>query len=111
MGAKQGWHSTASCRSRCSTPSVPAPELERFVVDQVKSIGNDTNLLADTLAECRRRKREPAKAHAQIVRRFTVCGCMSVQSSWSSPNRTTSTASLRSEKMTYMAPSWSMVWG
>jgi site-specific DNA recombinase len=48
---KRGWQS-------CPTPSVPAPELERFVVDQVKSIGRDTNLLNETLAECRRQREE-----------------------------------------------------
>jgi site-specific DNA recombinase len=48
---KRGWHV-------CPTPSVPAPELERFVVDQVKGIGKDTDLLADTLAESRRQHGE-----------------------------------------------------
>ena len=48
---KRGWHV-------CPTPSVPAPELERFVVDQVKSIGKDTDLLAETLAESRRQREE-----------------------------------------------------
>jgi len=38
----RGWHN-------CPSPSVPAPELERFVVEQVKAIGKDTNLLAETL--------------------------------------------------------------
>jgi site-specific DNA recombinase len=44
---EHGWNS-------CPAPSVPAPELERFVIDQVKGIGRDTNLLNETLAECRR---------------------------------------------------------
>ena len=48
---KRGWQS-------CPAPSVPAPELERFVVDQVKGIGRDTNLLNETLAECRRQREE-----------------------------------------------------
>ena len=48
---KRGWHV-------CPTPSVPAPELERFVTEQVKGIGKDTNLLAETLTECRRQREE-----------------------------------------------------
>jgi site-specific DNA recombinase len=48
---KRGWHV-------CPTPSVPAPELERFVVEQVKVIGKDTDLLAETLAESRRQREE-----------------------------------------------------
>ncbi len=47
----RGWHT-------CPSPSVPAGELERFVVEQVKGIGRDTDLLADTLAECRRQREE-----------------------------------------------------
>ena len=47
----RGWHN-------CPSPSVPAPELERFVVDQVKAIGKDTNLLAETLEESRRQREE-----------------------------------------------------
>jgi len=47
---EHGWNS-------CPAPSVPAPELERFVVDQVKGIGRDAGLLAATLAECRRADR------------------------------------------------------
>jgi len=47
----RGWHN-------CPSPSVPAPELERFVVEQVKAIGKDTNLLAETLDESRRQREE-----------------------------------------------------
>jgi site-specific DNA recombinase len=47
----RGWHN-------CPSPSVPAPELERFVVEQVKAIGKDTNLLAETLEESRRQREE-----------------------------------------------------
>lgn len=47
----RGWHN-------CPSPSVPAPELERFVVEQVKAIGNDTTLLAETLAESRRQRED-----------------------------------------------------
>ena len=48
---KRGW-------GVCPSPSVPAPELERFVVEQIKCIGNDTDLLAETLAECRHQREE-----------------------------------------------------
>ena len=37
---KQGW-------STCPGPSLPAPELERFVVDQIRAIGQDTGVLRD----------------------------------------------------------------
>ncbi len=37
---KQGW-------STCPGPSLPAPELERFVVDQIRGIGQDTGVLRD----------------------------------------------------------------
>ena len=42
----RGWHN-------CPSPSVPAGELERFVVEQVKGLGRDSELLNETLAECR----------------------------------------------------------
>jgi site-specific DNA recombinase len=58
---KRGWHV-------CPTPSVPAPELERFVIDQVKAIGRDTDLLAETLAECRR-QREDAIGKLDVEKR------------------------------------------
>ena len=47
----RGWHN-------CPAPSVPAPELERFVVDQIKDIGRDADLLADVLKESRRQHEE-----------------------------------------------------
>ena len=50
----RGWHT-------CPTPSVPAPEIERFVVDQIKSIGQDTDLLAETLKQSRRQREEAIK--------------------------------------------------
>jgi site-specific DNA recombinase len=43
---KRGWHN-------CPSKSIPAPEIERFVVDQVRSIGRDSTLLAETLKEAR----------------------------------------------------------
>ena len=38
----------------CPSPSVSAAEIERFVVDQIKGIGRDPELVAATLAEVRR---------------------------------------------------------
>ena len=43
---KRGWHN-------CPSKSIPAPEIEKFVVDQVRCIGKDTGLLAETLKETR----------------------------------------------------------
>ena len=51
----RGWH-------LCPTPSVPAGEIERFVIDQIKSIGRDTDLLAEALNECRRQREEAIAA-------------------------------------------------
>jgi site-specific DNA recombinase len=48
---KEGW---ASCRSK----AVPAVEIERFVVDRIRGIGRDPNLLAAALAEARRRHQD-----------------------------------------------------
>ena len=47
----RGWHN-------CPSPSVPAAELERFVVDQIKCIGKDPGLLAETLEESRCQREE-----------------------------------------------------
>jgi site-specific DNA recombinase len=41
---KRGWHT-------CPSKSIPAGEIERFVVDQIKYIGNDPALLTETLAQ------------------------------------------------------------
>ena len=43
---KRGWHS-------CPSKSIPAGEIEKFVVDQIKGIGQDPALLAETLAVAR----------------------------------------------------------
>jgi len=43
---RRGWHT-------CPSKSVPAPEIERFVVDQVRCIGKDSELLAETLEQAR----------------------------------------------------------
>lgn len=44
---KRGW-------KNCPSKSLPAPEIERFVVDQIRAIGRDPSLVASTLAEARR---------------------------------------------------------
>lgn len=48
---KRGWHS-------CPSKSIPAGEIEKFVVDQVRGIGKDTALLADALEEARAQAKE-----------------------------------------------------
>lgn len=45
---KEGWDT-------CPSPSLPAPELERFIVDQIKVIGRDPTVLQDCI--------ETAQAH------------------------------------------------
>jgi site-specific DNA recombinase len=41
---KRGWHN-------CPSKSVPAAELEKFVVDQIRCIGKDSALLAETVRQ------------------------------------------------------------
>ena len=41
-------------RGSCPCPSVPAHEIERIVIDQIRCIGSDPELVAQTLAEARR---------------------------------------------------------
>jgi site-specific DNA recombinase len=48
---KRGWRN-------CPAPSVPAGEIERFVVEQIKSVGRDPLVIKDTLAEIRRQAEE-----------------------------------------------------
>src|SRR5262249_21038180 len=43
---KRGWHT-------CPSKSIPAAEIEQFVVDQIKCIGRDPALLHETLAQAR----------------------------------------------------------
>jgi site-specific DNA recombinase len=47
----RGWHN-------CPSPSIPAPEIERFVVDQIRSIGKDSHLLAEIVEQSGLQKRE-----------------------------------------------------
>ncbi len=44
---KNGW-------GECPSPSLPAGEIERFVIDQLKCIGRDPTLVQKTLAQTRR---------------------------------------------------------
>ena len=48
---KRGWQS-------CPSKSVPAGEIERFVVDQIRCIGRDPGLVAETLELTRRQAEE-----------------------------------------------------
>lgn len=43
---KRGWYT-------CPSKSVPAGELERFVVDQIRGIGSDPSVLAETIRQVR----------------------------------------------------------
>jgi site-specific DNA recombinase len=47
----RGWNN-------CPSPSVPAPEIERFVVDQIRAIGKDPDLLEEVLDNSRRERRD-----------------------------------------------------
>ncbi len=48
---KQGWQA-------CPSPSVPAGEIERFVVEEIRSIGRDPLVIKETLARARRQTEE-----------------------------------------------------
>ena len=58
---KRGWDD-------CPTKSVPAAEIERFVVDRVRAIGKDDKALAATLAQARKQN-EAGLAALQAERR------------------------------------------
>jgi len=51
---KRGW-------ANCPSKSVPAAEIERFVVDQIRGIGQDPDLVAATLAQARQQSEERIK--------------------------------------------------
>jgi site-specific DNA recombinase len=62
---KRGWHN-------CPTRSVPAGEIERFVVEQIKGIGRDPAVLAEVLRQARGRgKKDQAglQAEARLLQR------------------------------------------
>jgi site-specific DNA recombinase len=52
---KRGWEN-------CPTKSVPAAEIERFVVERIKAIGQDDEVLARTLAEARKQNQDGLEA-------------------------------------------------
>ncbi|MCC7409992.1 MAG: recombinase family protein [Phycisphaeraceae bacterium] len=58
---KRGWGS-------CPTKSVPAAEIERFVVERIKVIGKDDAVLAATLAQARKQSQAGLEA-LQVERR------------------------------------------
>jgi len=43
---KRGWHT-------CPSKSIPAQEIERFVIDQIRALGRDQALVAETLRQAR----------------------------------------------------------
>jgi site-specific DNA recombinase len=43
---KRGWH-------ECPTKSVPAAEIERFVIEQIRAIGKDSALVSETIRQTR----------------------------------------------------------
>jgi len=43
---KRGWHD-------CPSKSVPAAEIERFVIEQIRGIGKDSSLVAETIRQTR----------------------------------------------------------
>jgi site-specific DNA recombinase len=46
-------HAQRNGRDQCPAPSVPAGEIERFVVDQIHQIGNDPKLITETIRQVR----------------------------------------------------------
>jgi len=52
---KRGWEN-------CPTKSVPAAEIERFVVERIKAVGHDDEVLARTLAQARAQNQEGLEA-------------------------------------------------
>jgi len=48
---KRGW-------DKCPSPSLPAAELEQFVVDQIRALGNDDQVIADSIRRARRQLQE-----------------------------------------------------
>ncbi len=71
---QEGWEA-------CPTPSVPAPEIEQFVVDQIKGIGRDPALIRETLVQARqeaektirRLENEQQGLHRQLQRDEVEC--------------------------------------
>lgn len=53
---KRGWYT-------CPSKSVPAGELERFVVDQIRGIGRDPSVLAETIRQVRTQSQKAIAEH------------------------------------------------
>lgn len=51
---KRGW-------TECPSPSLPAPDLERFVIDQIRALGRDDAILAESVRRAQERLRERAE--------------------------------------------------
>jgi len=58
---KRGWHA-------CPSKSLPAEQIERFVVDQIRGIGRDPALRAAVVAKAAERANEAAAAAARDLR-------------------------------------------
>ena len=77
---QRGWQA-------CPSPSVPAGEIERFVVDQIKCIGRDPQVVKETLAQARRQvedqieglKAEQAELRRQLRDDYTELGRVAAQ--------------------------------
>jgi site-specific DNA recombinase len=52
---QRGW-------SECPSPSIPAAEIERFVVDQIRCIGRDPDLIRETVQQVHQHLNESRKA-------------------------------------------------
>jgi site-specific DNA recombinase len=58
---KQGWHA-------CPSKSVPAEQIERFVVEQIRAVGKDPNVMAMALDQARAHEQELIAALEDDVR-------------------------------------------
>jgi site-specific DNA recombinase len=60
---KRGWHT-------CPSKSIPAGEIEKFVVERIRCIGRDRSLLAETITAAR------AQAEARAADLASQCGAL-----------------------------------
>src|SRR2546425_10879539 len=58
---RRGW-------STCPSPTLPAHQIENFVVDRIRAIGQDTELVAQTLEEARRQSGREQRISAADLR-------------------------------------------
>ncbi|MCA9119261.1 MAG: recombinase family protein [Planctomycetaceae bacterium] len=54
-------HAQKHGRQECPHPSIPAGELERFVVEQIRDVGRDPNVVRSTMANVRRQSETQLK--------------------------------------------------